>query len=143
MSHVAPMLSLSDTATGVAAADELLLAARASVRERVAAAKDDAQQATLHGYAWLATYVEAIRQLQAWAERLSATGRFGAMEQGILAVGMGEYLAQISGGIAMSQVETVRLASAGRVRAADIAKFNAKVEAADRSMGSMTRTRQR
>lgn len=120
-------LSLTDYASGVAAADELLLAARAAVRQKVGGVKDDSQQATLHGFAWLATYVEALRQLVGWAERLTADGRFGAMEAGILAVGMGEYLAQISGGIPMSQVETVRLSSLG-VSRADIAKFNAKVE---------------
>ena len=126
---VAPTsLSLADYAAGVAAADELLLAARSAVRLRVGATKDDTAQATLHGYAWLATYVEAIRQLVAWAERLTADGRFGAIEEGILAIGMGEYLAQISGGIAMSQIETVRLAQLGVART-DIAKFNGKVDA--------------
>ncbi len=119
--------SLAEYASGVAAADELLLAARASVRQKVGGVKDDSQQATLHGFAWLATYVEALRQLVGWAERLTAEGRFGQMEAGILAIGVGEYLAQISGGIPMSQVETVRLASLGVPRA-DIAKFNAKVE---------------
>src|SRR5205085_11392205 len=39
-------LPLADYAAGVAAADELLLAARASVRPRVGDAKDDAHQAT-------------------------------------------------------------------------------------------------
>ena len=123
-----PTPAPSDYAAGVAAADEVLLLARTGVRARVAGVKDDSQQVTLHGFAWLATYVEAIRQLVGWAERLTTEGRFGALEQGILAVGVGEYLAQISGGIPMSQVETVRLASLG-VSRADIAKFNAKVEA--------------
>ena len=63
-------LTLNDYAAGVVAADDVLVAARASVRQRVAAAKDDAEQAALHGLAWLATYVEAVRQLVAWAERL-------------------------------------------------------------------------
>ena len=120
--------SLADYTAGVGAADEILLLARAIVRQKVAAAKDDAEQTRLHGFAWLATYVEALRQLVDWADRLTAEGRFGAMEDEILAIGMAEYLAQISGGIAMSQVETVRLASLGVARA-DIAKFDAKVEA--------------
>ena len=120
-------VSMTDYAAGVAAADELFLAARSAVRQRLAGAKDDAEQASLHGLAWLATYLEAIRQLVAWGERLHAEKRFGAMEQAILAIGIGEYLAQIAGGIAMSQVETVRLAQLGVPRA-DIAKFVAKTE---------------
>jgi (2S)-methylsuccinyl-CoA dehydrogenase len=115
-----------DYSTGVAAADEILLAARTSVRQRVAGAKDDEEQAALHGLAWLATYVEAIRQLAAWADRLTSDGKLGALEESILAIGMGEYLAQIGSGIAMSQSETVRLASLG-VSASDITKFNIQV----------------
>ncbi len=116
-----------DFGAGVTAADEIFSAARASVRKRVAAAKDDAEQSSLHGLAWLATYVEAIRQLVAWADHLRAQQRFGAIEEAILAIGVGEYLAQIGGGIAMSQSETVRLAGLG-VPAADIAKFLAKTD---------------
>ena len=97
-----PELPMADYAAGVAAAEELLLAARSVVRQRVGGAKDDAQQATLHGFAWLATYVEAVKQLVAWGERLTADGRFGALEAGILSIGVGEYLAQISGGISMN-----------------------------------------
>ena len=120
-------LPVADYVAGVQAADAVLLAARAAVGARLAGAKGDANQARLHGLAWLATYVEALRQLVAWAERLTVDGRFGRMEEDILAIGVGEYLAQISGGIAMSQVETVRLAQLG-VAAAEIAKFNAKTE---------------
>ena len=118
---------LADYAAGVTAADELYHTARASVRQRLACAEGDTEQVSLHGLAWLATYVEAMRQLVAWSERLAADGRLGAIESGILAIGMGEYLAQISGGIAMSQGETVRLASLGVPRT-EIAKFTAKVE---------------
>ena len=120
-------LPVADYVAGVQAADAVLLAARAAVGARLAGVKGDADQARLHGLAWLATYVEALRQLVAWAERLTVDGRFGRMEEDILAIGVGEYLAQISGGIAMSQVETVRLAQLG-VAAVDIAKFNAKTE---------------
>ena len=118
----------ADYKAGAGAADDLLIAARSAVRQRLEGSKDDAEQAALHGFAWLATYVEAIRQLVAWAERLDSEGRLGAMEAGILAIGMGEYLAQMSGGIAMSQLETVRLASLG-VERSDIEKFNGKVGA--------------
>ena len=32
------------------------------------------EQRATHGLAWLATYVEAVRQLAAYAERMSASG---------------------------------------------------------------------
>jgi (2S)-methylsuccinyl-CoA dehydrogenase len=54
--------------------------------------------AQAHGLAWLATYVESLRQMQAWATRLSADGRFGEMESADPADRRyGEYLAQIAG----------------------------------------------
>ncbi len=104
-------------AEGVAAAERLAHHANAAVRARVAAAGGlDAAQASGHGLAWLATYVEALRQMHAWAARLGATGRLGQAERLLLACGFGEYLAQIAGGIAMSQGETVRPAALGVLR---------------------------
>jgi (2S)-methylsuccinyl-CoA dehydrogenase len=75
---------------------------------RIAAAKLDAEQHAAHGLAWLATYVTAIRELIHWAERLRETGQFGETESLILAIGAGEYAAQVFGGIPMSQGEIVR-----------------------------------
>ena len=57
------------------------------------------------GLAWLATYVEALRQMLGWAERLESAGRLGELEALILQAAYGEYLAQIAGGIPMSQGE--------------------------------------
>lgn len=68
----------------------------------------EVHQYAAHGLAWLATYVQALAQLQAWSETLSAEGRFGEAEALILQIGFGEYLAQIAGGIAMSQNEVAR-----------------------------------
>jgi (2S)-methylsuccinyl-CoA dehydrogenase len=73
----------------------------------------DREQHAVHGLAWLATYVEALRQMLGWAERLEAAGRFGELERDLLAVAAGEYLARILGGIPMSQGETVRLLALG------------------------------
>mgnify|MGYP001162400851 FL=1 len=72
-----------------------------------------ANQFSLHGYAWLATYIAALHQLLKWAERLETVGILGELEELILRSGFGEYLGQISGGITMSQVETVRLSDLG------------------------------
>ena len=49
-------------------------------------------QAATHGYAWLATYHEALRQMHNWGEQLSLHGRFGEMEALILQIAFGEYL---------------------------------------------------
>jgi (2S)-methylsuccinyl-CoA dehydrogenase len=73
----------------------------------------EARQCQAHALAWLATYVEALRQLQAWAGRLDEADQFGAMEALILQIGFGEYLNQIAGGIPMSQVEIARLTDLG------------------------------
>jgi len=75
---------------------------------RVSAKLLDREQRAAHGLAWFATYVEAIRQLGAYAERMSAAGRFGELEALVVRIGLGEYLAQMLGGIPMSQGEFVR-----------------------------------
>ncbi|MEN9708762.1 MAG: hypothetical protein RIQ68_1170 [Pseudomonadota bacterium] len=61
-----------------------------------------------HGLAWLATYVESLREMIAYAERLSGEGRFGEIEDLLTRIGLGEYLAQIFGGIPMNQGEFIR-----------------------------------
>ena len=107
------------TSAAVEAADGLFQRAIAAVRAVVTADGDlqpqllDREQRAVHGLAWLATYVEALRQMQGWAERLSGAGAFGETERLILKLGFSEYLARIAGGIPMNQVETVRLADLG------------------------------
>jgi (2S)-methylsuccinyl-CoA dehydrogenase len=71
------------------------------------------EQHALHGVAWLATYVLSLEQLLGYAQRLQAAGQFGELERLIVQIGAGEYLAQIFGGIAMSQSEVVRLEALG------------------------------
>ena len=84
-----------------------------AVAGKVNAPALEARQFQAHALAWLATYVEALRQLNNWAGRLEADGQFGAMERLILQIGFGEYLAQIAGGIPMSQGEIARLSDLG------------------------------
>ena len=102
----------------VASADKILSAAKAGVRIKIqeAGGIDNAQHVG-HGLAWLATTVEGLRQLHDWAARINGDGRFGEFEQLLLAAGFGEYLAQIAGGIAMSQVEIIRPEALGVPRA--------------------------
>jgi (2S)-methylsuccinyl-CoA dehydrogenase len=111
----------------VAAADKVLQAAKAGVRAKVAEAGgiDNAQHAA-HGLAWLATTVEGLRQIQVWGTRLSGEGRFGEFEQLILAAAFAEYLAQVAGGIPMSQLEFVRPEALG-VSRTDVHRFEDEV----------------
>ncbi|KPL53878.1 acyl-CoA dehydrogenase [Prosthecomicrobium hirschii] len=103
----------------VGALDRFLDRARDRVRARVekdgriSADLVDREQRAAHGLAWLATYVESLREMAGYAERLSDLGRFGPVETAIVRVAFGEYLAQIPGGIPMNQGEFVRPADLG------------------------------
>jgi (2S)-methylsuccinyl-CoA dehydrogenase len=89
----------------------------------------DREQRAAHGLAWFATYVEAVRQLAAYAERMIAAGQFGEIEEQIIRIGLGEYLAQIAGGIPMSQNEIARPADLGLTAAQVASRFGNPVEA--------------
>jgi (2S)-methylsuccinyl-CoA dehydrogenase len=114
---------LSDLAALTGAAlpqvESILADATAAVRAlvvrdgKVSGAALEANQFSAHALSWLATYVEALRQLHAWAGRIAEAGTFGEMEQLLLQIGFGEYLSQIAGGIPMSQGEIARLADLG------------------------------
>ena len=126
------VIALSAEAVGFA--DAILADAVQRVRDRVSAegkllarAIDREQRAT-HGLAWLATYVEALRQLASYARRLQAGGLLGETEELIVRIGLGEYLAQIIGGIPMSQTEIVRLSDLGLPFSAVAARMTPAVE---------------
>ncbi len=101
------------------AAETYATAARNAVRGTISPrGKIDAgllneHQFPVHGYAWIATYVSGLRQMLGWSERLTAASHFGELEQLILQAAFGEYLNQLAGGIAISQVEIVRPADLG------------------------------
>ena len=80
---------------------------------RVDAAALEREQFAAHGFAWFSTYVVALEQMLAWAERLGDSGTFGEREALVLQAAFGEYLPQLSGGIALSQVEIFRPADLG------------------------------
>lgn len=75
---------------------------------KVDAALLEEHQHAAHALSWLATYVEALKQLTKWSDRVS-----GEIEGLILQIGFGEYLTQILGGIPMSQSEFARLSDLG------------------------------
>jgi (2S)-methylsuccinyl-CoA dehydrogenase len=100
------------------AADVLVESARSVLRAQLGGGRIDnealeREQFAAHGLAWYATYATALRQMLAWAERLAGEKAFGEREQLMLQMAVGEYLAQMAGGIAMSQSEIVRPADLG------------------------------
>ena len=126
------LVDLSREATS--ALDALLADAVVKVREKVVieghpiARLFDREQRATHGLAWLATYVEAVRQLAAYAERMVAAGTLGEIEEHLVRIALGEYLAQVAGGIPMSQNEVARPSDLGLSAAQVAARFNADVE---------------
>lgn len=106
---------LSDAQAAFASVEALYAEALASVRARVT--KDgklsneliEAEQHAAHGLSWFATYVQGLRELLHYAERLSSEGAYGEVEDLLTRIAFAEYLAQVFGGIPMSQGEFVRL----------------------------------
>ena len=93
---------------GVLDIARLRVAALVTVDGQISGPAIEENQTAAHGLAWLATYVESLRQMQAWAARLSEQGKFGEVEQLIHQIAFGEYLSQITGGIQMNQAEILR-----------------------------------
>ncbi len=84
------------------------VAAMVAPSGKIDSAKLDRHQFAAHALAWTATYVEALAQMLAWAQRLDENGKFDELERLILQAAYGEYLAQLAGGIALSQGEIAR-----------------------------------
>ena len=114
-----PASWLSDAKDALGAVEALYNEALSSVRARVT--RDgklsneliEADQHAAHGLAWFATYVQSLRELISYAERLQAEGAYGETEELLNQIGFAELLAQVYGGIPMSQGETVRLSDFG------------------------------
>ena len=124
---------ISTLGQAVSAMESLFVDARRAVAGRIADGGSagralDREQRAAHGLAWLATYVEALRQMHALAERLTNAGQFGETEELLVRIGCGEYLAQIAGGIPMSQGEIVRLSDLGLSAAAVAARIDSTIE---------------
>lgn len=118
-----PAKLLARASEAVIVAEKVVVLAKTGARAKIEEAGGvDAAQHVAHGLAWLATTVEALRQMQLWASRLNDEGKFGEFEQLLLAAGFAEYSAQIAGGIPMSQLEIIRPEALGVARA-DIRRF--------------------
>ena len=111
-SHAPELIEVARDA--VSAFDALLADALVAVRARVVVEGHvvgrllDREQRATHALAWFATYVEAARQLTAYAERMNREGGFGEVEEHLVRIGLGELMAQMLGGIPISQGEIVR-----------------------------------
>lgn len=81
----------------------------ALVEGRVSSAKLDEHQFETHSLAWIATYIESLRQMHYWAEIAIKNHKFDEIEKLLLQISFGEYLTQIQSGIPMSQTEFARL----------------------------------
>ncbi|MEL7514320.1 MAG: acyl-CoA dehydrogenase family protein [Pseudomonadota bacterium] len=117
----APLLDdlLALTGAAIAPIDEILTLATAKLKDmvtadgRVSGKLIEANQTAAHGLAWLATYVQSLREMQKWAEALDAQGKFGETEALIHQIAFGEYLWQLHGGLQMNQGEILRLQDMG------------------------------
>ena len=106
-------------AEGLATAEQFLQGSRRAVTTLVGGDGSvradllERHQLAAHGFAWQATYVEALRRSLAWGRQLDAAGSFGPLEAAILRLGFAEYLQQLGGGIPISQLEFARPADSG------------------------------
>lgn len=105
---------LEQANAAVAVLDRYYQSARGAVAAEVTGdngvdpAKADAHQRALHGLAWVATTAEALRSTLAWAETLASAGELSLVDEAVVSIGFGEYLAQIAYGLPMSQNEMLR-----------------------------------
>jgi (2S)-methylsuccinyl-CoA dehydrogenase len=111
-----------EAAEGLAAHARAAVAARVKTEGRVSGRLLDRAQYAAHALAWMETYVESLRQMHLWAERLAGDDRLGETESLLLRIAFGEYLAQLRGGIPMSQGEIARPQDVG-LGADDLAAF--------------------
>jgi len=110
------------------AAHRYLTAAKGAVATRVAPNGTldpvllEQEQVAAHGLAWTATYVETLEQLANYLARMEAQGTLTAMEEALAGLAIGEYVAELTGGLPMSQGEILRPADMGVARA-DVLAF--------------------
>ncbi|CAI8415214.1 MAG: (2S)-methylsuccinyl-CoA dehydrogenase [Hyphomonas sp. TMED17] len=123
MSDVKPLGIIDNLTTQMAAAvaslDEYKALARVRISETLAPggkvdrAAMETHQHIAHGFAWIVTYVETLRETANWASRLEADGKFGDIEALLSQILFAEYCAQMNGGVPMNQGETIRPSDLG------------------------------
>lgn len=95
-------------ADALAAEARSALATRVTRDGRLDRTALDAEQHLAHGYAWMASYAETLRQTAVWAEALAGQGQLGEAEALPAQLLAFEYLQQLAGGVPMNQGETIR-----------------------------------
>lgn len=115
-----------DLAPAIAALEALYRLAREQVLQRVSGggkvtpAALDRHQLAAHGLAYLATELEAARQLAAWLDRVTGDGTGGELERRIAGAYVGELCRDLPGGIELGPCESIALAELG-IGARDLA----------------------
>ncbi|TIL20162.1 MAG: acyl-CoA dehydrogenase [Mesorhizobium sp.] len=103
----------------VTAADRYVASVREKVQSLVASQGRvdsrllDRSQRVAHGFAWLATSVATLNAVAAWGARHLRDGTLRRGDELVIAIGFGEYLGQLVGGLPMSQNEILRPAELG------------------------------
>ncbi|RWH95483.1 acyl-CoA dehydrogenase family protein [Mesorhizobium sp.] len=113
----ATLIALANDA--VTAAERYVAAVREKVQTLVAPQGKvdsrllDRSQRVAHGFAWLATSVATLNAVAAWGARHLREGTLQRGDELVIAIGFGEYLGQLVGGLPMSQNEILRPAELG------------------------------
>ena len=113
-----------------------------SIKGKISSDILNSEQFAAHGLAWLAIYVEGLKQILAWATRLESSGELDELEILIVLAAYGEYLNQISGGISISQTEIFRPADIG-IENRDIDRLSKGASQQLRIIGNTATTRNR
>ena len=86
---------------------------------------EEKNQHLVHGFAWIATYIEALRQINNWGIELANKNKLNEFEQLILDISFIEYIRQILNGIPMSQTEFIKITDFESINKNDELKISA------------------
>lgn len=90
----------------------------------------DRHQLAAHALAYLATELEAARQLVAWLSRLVDAGAAGGVERAIAGAYVGELVRELAGGVNLGACESIALSELG-LEADDVAATLGRPEVAE------------
>ena len=85
---------------------------------------EEKNQHLVHGFAWIATYIEALRQINNWGIELANKNKLNEFEQLILDISFIEYIRQILNGIPMSQTEFIKITDFESINKTDELKIS-------------------
>ena len=85
---------------------------------------EEKNQHLVHGFAWIATYIEALRQINNWGIELINKNKLNEFEQLILDISFIEYIRQILNGIPMSQTEFIKITDFESINKSDELKIS-------------------